>query len=49
MGIPVTTPIAKLMAKMRAQNRAALLYDSSRLNKAIDFRMTMSRAKPIVS
>ena len=25
MGMPVTTPMAKLMAKMRAQNRAARL------------------------
>src|ERR1700758_1353521 len=29
IGMPVTTPIAKLMAKIRIQNRAALLSASS--------------------
>src|ERR1700757_2652494 len=49
MGIPVTTPTAKLMAKTRAQKRAALLYDSSFLKRARDLRTTMSNPKPIVS
>ena len=30
-GMPVTTPITKVMAKILPQNRAATLYSSSRL------------------
>ncbi len=33
IGIPVTTPMAKLMAKIRPQNRAASSYRASRVRE----------------
>ncbi len=49
IGIPVTTPMAKLRAKIRPQKRATSLYDSSRSHRASDLNTTMSRASPIVN
>ena len=49
IGMPVTTPMAKLRAKIRPQNRATSLYDSSRRRRASALSATMNTARPIVS
>src|SRR5207244_1252784 len=49
MGIPVTTPMAKFRAKIRAQKRAAVPYDASRFQSARDFNTTINRASPMVN
>ncbi len=49
MGMPVTTPMAKLMAKMRAQKRAARFQRSSPLFKAAVFMTKRRSARPMVS
>jgi hypothetical protein len=49
IGMPVTTPSRKLMAKIFAQNRAATLYFSLPVRSAIVFKITSSSASPIVS
>ena len=47
IGTPVTTPTAKLMPKMRIQNRAASFQPSWRNPSHLS--TTMSSARPIVS
>ncbi len=49
IGIPVTTPTAKLIPKMRIQKRAATSHRASPVRNPSAFRMTMTRASPIVS
>ncbi len=49
IGMPVTTPIAKLIAKMRVQNRAARSYRSSPVRSATVFQKKMTSARPMVS
>ena len=49
MGMPVTTPTAKLRPKILAQNRAAAAYLSSPLRSARHFQKTRNHAIPIVS
>ena len=49
IGIPVATPMAKLMPKMRIQNRAASFQRSPPGRRPMDFIMKMSRASPMVS
>ena len=49
IGTPVTTPIAKLMPKIRIQNRAASSHRGLPVRRAIVFITTMSSASPIVS
>ena len=49
MGIPVTTPRAKLRPKMRIQNRAASSKASLPVRSAITLSTTMRSANPIVS
>ena len=48
-GIPVTTPMAKLSAKIRVQNRATSLNRSSPTRSARALKMTIKSASPIVS
>ena len=49
MGMPVTTPKTKLMAKMRPQNRAARSHSSLPVRSATDLSTTISSASPMVS
>ena len=49
IGMPVTTPTAKLIPKIRIQNRAASSYRESPERRAIVLSTTMSSASPIVS
>ena len=49
MGMPVSTPMRKLIPKILAQKRAAWLYVSSPVRSAKLFRITMSGARPMVS
>ncbi len=49
MGMPVTTPTAKLIPKIRIQNRAASLYRASPVFSARAFSTTMMKARPMVS
>jgi len=49
MGIPVTTPMAKLMAKIFPQKRAERLKWSLPVQRACVLRTTMSSASPIVN
>ena len=49
MGMPVTTPMTKLTAKIRAQKRAARFHDSSPVASAAVFITRSSRARPMVS
>ena len=49
IGMPVTTPTAKLIPKIRIQKRAASFHAGSRRASASDFMTTMSSASPIVS
>ncbi len=49
MGIPVTTPITKLIPKTCAQKRAARLYSGLPVRRYIVFKITISGASPIVS
>ena len=49
IGMPVTTPTAKLMPKTRIQKRAATSQLASRPARALVFIATMRSASPIVS
>ena len=49
IGMPVTTPMAKLMPKILAQKRAALSYISSFVRIARVFKITISGASPMVN
>ena len=49
IGMPVTTPTAKLRPKIFAQNRAAAAYRSSPVRSARHFQNTRNQASPIVS
>ena len=49
IGIPVTTPTAKLIANIFPQNLALLLYSSLPVRSDAHFIITMSSASPIVS
>jgi len=49
IGMPVTTPIAKLRPKMRIQKRAASFQRGSLDLRPKPFITTMRRASPIVS
>jgi hypothetical protein len=49
MGMPVTTPMAKLMPKIFAQKRAAASKRGSRVLSAHDFKITRRSESPIVS
>jgi hypothetical protein len=49
MGMPVTTPRRKLMAKIFAQKRAAWFQRSSPERRAMSFMTTISSASPMVS
>ena len=49
MGMPVTTPKTKLMAKMRPQKRAARSQSSSPVRSATVLSTTISRPSPMVS
>jgi hypothetical protein len=49
MGIPVTTPRRKLMAKIFAQKRAEMSYVSLCVLRASVFRTTIKSARPMVS
>ena len=46
IGIPVTTPMAKLSPKIFAQNRTALLYFSSPVRSAIHFPPDQEPGQP---
>ena len=48
-GMPVTTPITKVTAKILAQNRVDLLYSSFRLRMKALFKTKISSASPMVS
>ena len=49
MGMPVTTPKTKLMAKMRPQKRAARSHCSLPVLSATVLSTTISSARPMVS
>jgi len=49
MGMPVTTPTAKLIPKIRTQKRAAASHAWSWVRSAFHLRTTMRSASPIVS
>jgi hypothetical protein len=49
MGMPVTTPTAKLIPKIRIQNRAASFQPPPFRRSPRAFIRTMSKARPIVS
>jgi hypothetical protein len=49
MGMPVTTPTAKLMPKMRIQKRAASFQRSPPARRPRAFMITIRRASPMVS
>ncbi|MNY33143.1 hypothetical protein D3C86_1674060 [compost metagenome] len=49
IGMPVTTPMTKLMAKILAQNRALRFQRSSWVRKKRLLRIRISRARPMVS
>ena len=49
IGMPVTTPKTKLMAKMRPQKRAARSHRSLPVLRATDLSTTIRSARPMVS
>ena len=49
MGMPVTTPSRKLMAKIFAQKREAWFQRSLPVRRAMSFITTISSARPMVS
>ena len=49
IGMPVTTPTAKLSPKILAQKPAARLYLSSPVRRARHFQYTRNHAKPMVN
>ncbi len=49
MGIPVTTPTAKVRPRIFAQNRTATAYRSSPVRRARHFQNTRNHTSPIVS
>ena len=48
IGMPVTTPVAKVIAKMRAQNRAASPYSGRPRRSSIVLSTAISTPSPIV-
>jgi hypothetical protein len=49
IGMPVITPMTKVMAKILPQNRAATLWISSPLRRYSVFNTTRRSASPMVS
>jgi len=49
MGMPVTTPTAKLRPKTRTQNRAPASQAGSSVRSAFHLKITMRSASPVVS
>ncbi len=49
IGMPVTTPSAKVTPKMRAQKRAASAWSALPARNARHLKRTMRKASPIVS